>query len=72
MKHLQNEYLLKNDEPLDIFGYNNCVIMGDCLEVPDFSINCSVIFIHFHFAHASMIIKVDYKVIDSLNRIYLN
>ena len=46
--------------------------MGVCLEVQDFSINCFVILIHFHFAHASMIIKVDNKVIDGLNRIYLN
>ena len=27
---------------------------------------------NFHFAHASMIIKVDNKDIDSLNKIYLN
>ena len=46
--------------------------MGVCLEVPDFFINCFVILIQFHFAHASMIIKVDNKVIESLNRIYLN
>ena len=26
----------------------------------------------YYFAHASIIIKVDNKVIDSLNRIYLN
>ena len=46
--------------------------MGVWLEVPNFSINCLVILIHLHFAHASMIIKVDNKVINSLNRIYLN
>ena len=46
--------------------------MGVCLEVPDFSINCFVISIHFHFAHASMIIEVDNEVIDRLNLIYLN
>ena len=39
---------------------------------PDFSINCFVILIHFQFAHASMIIKVVSKVIDSLNIIYQN
>ena len=44
--------------------------MGVCLEVPDFSINFFVILIHFHFAHASMIIKVDSKVIDSLLYLY--
>ena len=60
-----------NDEPLDIFGYN-CVTMGVCLELSDYSINCFVILINFHFAHGSMIIKVGNKVIDSLNRIYLN
>ena len=46
--------------------------MGVCLEVPDFSINCFVILIHFNFAHALVIIKVDNKVIDCLNSIYLN
>ena len=46
--------------------------MEVCLEVPDFSINCFVNLIIFHFSHASMIIKVSNKVIDSLNRIYLN
>ena len=56
---------------INIFGYN-CVIMGVCLEVPDFSINFFVILINFHFAQASMIIKVDNKVIDSLKRLYLN
>ena len=45
--------------------------MGVCLGVPDFSINCFVL-IHFHFAHALKIIKVDNKVIDYLNSIYLN
>ena len=59
-------FFFLNDEPLDIFGYN-CEIMGVCLEVPDYSINCFVILVHFHFAHALMIIKVDNKVIDSLN-----
>ena len=53
-----------------MFVYN-CVILGFCLEVPDYSINCFVILVHFHFAQASMIIKVDNKVIDRLNRIYL-
>ena len=45
---------------LDIFGYN-CVIMAVCLEVPEFSINYFVILINFHFAHLSLIIKVDNK-----------
>ena len=59
-----------NDEAIDIFGYNNnCVIMGVCLDVPDFSINCFVILINFHFALALMIIRVIYKNIDSLNKI---
>ena len=36
-------------------------------------IYCFVILISFHFSHASMIIiKVSNKIIDSLNRIYLN
>ena len=33
-----------------LIGYN-CVIMGVCLEVQDFSINFFVILINFHFAH---------------------
>ena len=37
--------------------------------MPDFSINFFVILINFHFAQASMIIKVDIKV---KKRIYLN
>ena len=46
-----------NDEPLDIFGYKNYSFL---------------ILIIFYFVHASMIIKVDNRVIDSLNIIYLN
>ena len=48
--------------------------MGFCLEVPDFSINFFVNLINFHFAQASMIIKVDNKVIGTgtLKRLYLN
>ena len=45
-------------------------VMGVCLDVPDYSVNCFVILVHF--SQASMIINVDNKVSDSLNRKYLN
>ena len=61
----------QNDEAIDIFGYN-CLILGVCLKVPDFSILLLRHLIIFFFAHASMIIKDINKVIHSLNRIYLN
>ena len=56
----RNNNCFISDDSLYIFG-NNCVIVGVCLEVPDLSINFFVILINFHFAQASMIIKVDNK-----------
>ena len=46
--------------------------MRVCLKVPDFSINCLVNLINFNFTYPAVMIKVDNKVIDNINRIYLN
>ena len=59
--------IYQNDESLYIFE-SNCVIMGFVWRAKFlYQLLC-----YFYFAHASMIIKIDIKVIDSLRRLYLN
>ena len=57
----------QNDEAIEKSGTNR-----QCQAIVPKYLYCSVILISFHFAHALLMTTVDSKVINILNKIYLN